>query len=100
MLKLWNTLHRKLESFKPISDHSVGLYTCGPTVYNPATIGNLRAYVFEDVLKRTLRFLGYDVKHVMNITDVGHLVGDGDVGEDKVEREAAKQGKTAWDIAK
>lgn len=100
MLKLWNTLHRKLETFKPLEDHAVGLYTCGPTVYNPATIGNLRAYVFEDVLKRSLRFLGYDVKHVMNITDVGHLVGDRDEGEDKVEREAAKQGKTAWDIAK
>lgn len=100
MLKLWNTIDRKLEEFKPIKKGKVGLYTCGPTVYNPATIGNLRTYVFEDVLKRTLMLLGYKVHHVMNITDVGHLVGDGDEGEDKVEREAAKQGKTAWDIAK
>ncbi len=100
MLKLWNTLDRKLEDFKSIKKGEVGLYTCGPTVYNPATIGNLRTYVFEDVLKRTLLLLGYKVHHVMNITDVGHLVGDGDEGEDKVEREAAKQGKTAWDIAK
>ncbi|MCE9586352.1 cysteine--tRNA ligase [Candidatus Uhrbacteria bacterium] len=100
MLKLWNTLHRALEEFKPIKGKNVGLYTCGPTVYNPATIGNLRTYVFEDILKRTLVSLGYKVHHVMNITDVGHLVGDGDSGEDKVEKEAAKQGKDAWDIAK
>ena len=100
MLKIWNTLHRRLEEFNPINKDRVGIYTCGPTVYNPATIGNLRTYVFEDVLKRTLLLMGYSVHHVMNITDVGHLVGDGDLGEDKVEREAAKQGKTAWDIAK
>ncbi len=100
MLKLWNTLHRTLEEFKPIKGKNVGLYTCGPTVYNPATIGNLRTYVFEDILKRTLISLGYKVQHVMNITDVGHLVGDGDAGEDKVEKEAAKQGKDAWEIAK
>lgn len=100
MLKLWNTLHRALEEFTPIKGKNVGLYTCGPTVYNPATIGNLRTYVFEDVLKRTLTLLGYKVHHVMNITDVGHLVGDGDAGEDKIEKEANKQGKDAWDIAK
>ena len=100
MLKLWNTASRMLETFKSIHEGEVGLYTCGPTVYNPATIGNLRAYVFEDVLKRTLRLLGYRVHHVMNITDVGHLVGDGDMGQDKVEMTAAKEGKSAWDIAK
>ena len=100
MLTLWNTLHKQLEEFKPIKGKNVGLYTCGPTVYNPPTIGNLRTYVFEDVLKRTLVLLGYKVKHVMNITDVGHLVGDGDAGEDKVEKEAAKTGQSAWDIAK
>lgn len=100
MLRLWNTATRSLETFKPIKGKTVGLYTCGPTVYNPATIGNLRTYVSEDVIERTLMLFGYKVKHVMNITDVGHLVGDGDAGEDKVEREAARQGKTAWDIAK
>jgi cysteinyl-tRNA synthetase len=100
MLKLWNTASRMLETFKPIHDGEVGLYTCGPTVYNPATIGNLRAYVAEDVLKRSLTFFGERVHHVMNITDVGHLVGDGDMGEDKMEMSAAKEGKSAWDIAK
>ncbi len=100
MLNVWNTLHRKLEEFKPINKTSVGLYTCGPTVYNPATIANFRTYIFEDVLKRTLELLGYQVHHVLNITDVGHLVGDGDMGEDKMEREASKTGKSAWDIAK
>lgn len=100
MLRIWNTPEHQLTTFKPIVDHKVGLYTCGPTVYGAAHIGNLRAFLFEDVLKRALRFLGYDVKHVMNITDVGHLVGDGDVGEDKVEKTAAKTGKSAWDIAR
>ncbi|MCC7523117.1 cysteine--tRNA ligase [Candidatus Uhrbacteria bacterium] len=100
MLHVWNTLHKKLEEFQPISDKVVGLYTCGPTVYNPATIANFRTYIFEDVLKRTLELFGYKVHHVLNITDVGHLVGDGDMGEDKVEREAAKTGASAWDIAK
>lgn len=100
MLQFWNTLHRKLEMFTPIKPGKVGLYTCGPTVYLPLTLGNWRAFVFDDVLKRSLRFLGYEVRHVMNITDVGHLVGDGDEGEDKVERTAIREGKTAWDIAK
>ncbi|MEI7512723.1 MAG: cysteine--tRNA ligase [Candidatus Uhrbacteria bacterium] len=100
MLKLWNTATRSLEEFKPINKDEVGLYTCGPTVYQPATIGNLRSYLFEDVLKRTLELFEYRVHHVMNITDVGHLVGDGDVGEDKVEKSAVKEGKSAWDIAK
>ncbi len=100
MLTFWNTLHRQLEPFSPLKGKTVGLYTCGPTVYNPATIGNLRSYLFEDVLKRTLCFSGFKVKHVMNITDVGHLVGDGDEGEDKIEREAQKAKKSAWEVAR
>lgn len=100
MLIIWNTLHRKLEEFNPINPGRVGLYTCGPTVYNPATIGNLRTYVFEDILERVLRLEGYKVKHVMNITDVGHLTNDSDNGEDKMEREALRQGKDIWEIAK
>jgi cysteinyl-tRNA synthetase len=100
MHTVWNTLHRQEEPFEPLNAGKVGLYNCGPTVYNPLTIGNLRAYTFVDVLKRSLRLLGFSVTHVMNITDVGHLSGDVDEGEDKVQREAVKRGKTAWDIAK
>lgn len=77
----------------------VGLYTCGPTVYNYAHLGNLRSYLFEDILKRVLLYNGYQVRHVMNITDVGHLVGDGDTGQDKLEKGAQREGKTAWEIA-
>ncbi|MFA4833514.1 MAG: cysteine--tRNA ligase [Patescibacteria group bacterium] len=99
-LFLYNTLTRKKEEFKPIKKGKVGLYTCGPTVYNFAHIGNLRTYLFEDILKRVLFFNGYEVKHVMNITDVGHLTGDRDMGEDKLEKGAAREGKTAWEIAK
>ncbi|MDD4272087.1 MAG: cysteine--tRNA ligase [Patescibacteria group bacterium] len=94
-----NTLTRKEEEFKPIKKGEVGLYTCGPTVYNYAHIGNLRSYVFEDILKRVLIYNGYKVKHVMNITDVGHLTGDMDMGEDKLEVGAKREGKTAWQIA-
>jgi cysteinyl-tRNA synthetase len=83
----------------PIIPGQVGLYTCGPTVYNYAHIGNLRTYIFEDVLKRTLIYNGYQVKHVMNITDVGHLTGDRDMGSDKMEEGAKREGKTAWEIA-
>jgi cysteinyl-tRNA synthetase len=100
MLKLWNTPDRQLKEFHPRKKGQVGLYACGPTVYQTAHIGNLRSYIFEDVLKRTLQFLGYRVNHVMNITDVGHLVSDADVGEDKIEREAARRAKSAWDIAR
>lgn len=100
MLRIWNTPHRALEEFVPFVPGKVGLYTCGPTVYFFAHIGNLRTYLFEDVLKRTLRKLGYAVTHVMNVTDVGHLVGDGDDGEDKVERAAATIGKSAWELAR
>lgn len=96
---LYNTLSRSKEEFKPIVLGQVGLYTCGPTVYNFAHIGNLRSYLFEDWLKRVLVYNGYKVKHVMNVTDVGHLVGDGDIGEDKMEKGAAREGKSAWEIA-
>ncbi|MBT3689816.1 cysteine--tRNA ligase [bacterium] len=96
---LYNTLTRKKEIFKPIRGNKVGLYTCGPTVYNYAHIGNLRTYVFEDVLRRVLEFNKYRVKHIMNITDVGHLTSDGDTGEDKIEKGAEREGKTVWQIA-
>ena len=98
-LKLYNTLGRKKQLFKPIKKGMVGLYTCGPTVYSYAHIGNLRTYIFEDILKRVLIENGYKVKHVMNITDVGHLTSDADTGEDKVEKSAKEQKKTVWDIA-
>ena len=98
-LSLYNSLSRKKEEFKPIKPGKVGLYTCGPTVYNYAHIGNLRTYIFEDILKRVLVYNEYAVKHVMNITDVGHLTGDRDMGEDKMEKGAAREGKSAWDIA-
>jgi cysteinyl-tRNA synthetase len=98
-LVLYNTLSRKKQEFKPFSKDFVGLYTCGPTVYNHAHIGNLRTYLFEDVLKRVLLYNGFRVKHVMNITDVGHLTGDRDMGEDKMETGARREGKSAWEIA-
>ncbi len=100
MLKLYNTLLRKKEVFKPLKDKKVGLYTCGPTVYYYAHIGNLRTYIFEDILKRVLKYNGYQVKHVMNITDVGHLTSNADTGEDKIEVGAKREKKTAWEIAK
>ncbi len=96
---LYNSLTRNKEEFQPLFPDHVGLYTCGPTVYNYAHIGNLRTYVFEDILKRTLRYNGLTVKHVMNITDVGHLTGDRDMGEDKLERGASREGRSAWEIA-
>ena len=98
-LYLYNTLSRRKEKFYSIRPGEVGLYTCGPTVYNFAHIGNLRTYIFEDILKRILRYNGYRVKHVMNITDVGHLTGDRDMGEDKMEKEAQREGKSALEIA-
>ncbi|MFA5934514.1 MAG: cysteine--tRNA ligase [Candidatus Paceibacterota bacterium] len=98
-LYLYNTLTRNKDIFKPIKEGEVGLYTCGPTVYNFPHIGNMRTYIFEDLLKRVLQYNGYKVKHIMNITDVGHLTNDQDMGEDKIEKEAKKEGKTAWDIA-
>lgn len=98
-LQLYNTMGRKTEEFRPINPGKVSFYGCGPTVYNYAHIGNLRAYVFQDILARTLRFLGYEVTHVMNITDVGHLTGDADEGEDKMVKSAAERGKTVLEIA-
>ena len=98
-IKLYNTMSRKPEEFKPIEDGKVSMYCCGPTVYNYAHIGNLRTYIFEDILHRTLAHGGYNVKHVMNITDVGHLTGDGDDGEDKLNKRAKETGKSVWDIA-
>ena len=97
-IKLYNTLTRRLEEFEPMKKE-VRLYACGPTVYNFAHIGNLRAYVFEDILRRVLKYNNYKVKHVMNITDVGHLTDDADSGEDKMEKTAAREGKNAKEIA-
>ncbi|MDP2571866.1 cysteine--tRNA ligase [Vibrio penaeicida] len=98
-LELFNTMNRELMPFTSIEQKKVGLYACGPTVYDYAHVGNLRTYLFVDVLRRVLQINGYDVHHVMNITDVGHLVSDGDTGEDKMEKGARKQQKSAWDIA-
>ncbi|MGB4768354.1 MAG: cysteine--tRNA ligase [Candidatus Saccharimonas sp.] len=98
-LKLHNTLTRKVEDFTPISDDKVTLYTCGPTVYDYLTVGNWTAYVYWDTLVRALIASGYQVERVMNLTDVGHLVSDADEGEDKLEKGAAREGKTAWEIA-
>ena len=98
-LVLYNTLTRKKESFKPIVKGNVGLYTCGPTVYNYAHIGNLRSFIFEDVLKRVLILNKFKVKHVMNITDVGHLTSDADQGEDKMLKGARREKKTVWEVA-
>ena len=98
-LKVYNTLTRKKEEFVPIKDGQVSMYSCGPTVYKYAHIGNLRAYVFMDELRRVLEYDGYKVKSVMNITDVGHLVSDGDDGEDKMEKSAHETGKTPLEIA-
>lgn len=98
-MKLYNTLNRQVEEFVPREEGVVRLYTCGPTVYHYAHIGNLRTYIFEDILEKGLRYLGYDVKRVMNITDVGHLTSDADEGEDKMEKGARREGKTVHEIA-
>ncbi len=98
-LKLYNTLTRSKDAFQPLTPPTVTLYTCGPTVYNYAHIGNLRTYVFEDVLVRVLRRAGFGVDRVMNVTDVGHLVSDADEGEDKMALGAQREGKTVWEIA-
>ncbi|MDX9898174.1 MAG: cysteine--tRNA ligase [Spirochaetia bacterium] len=99
-LRLYNTLGRSLQPFEPLKPGSVGFYGCGPTVYNFAHIGNLRAYVVDDVIARSLRYLGYDVTHVMNITDVGHLSGDDDSGEDKMVKSAVERGKSVLEVAR
>ncbi|GMN04060.1 cysteine--tRNA ligase [Erythrobacter sp. MTPC3] len=99
-LKLFNSLNRQLEEFVPIHPGEARVYTCGPTVYNYQHIGNMRAYIFADTLGRTLSQRGLDLTHVINITDVGHLTSDADAGDDKMEKAAAAQGKSAWDIAR
>src|SRR3984957_5841906 len=99
MIKLYNTLSRKKEELKPIHADWVGLYTCGPTVYNFAHIGNLRTYIFEDILQRTLEYNNYAVRRVMNITDVGHLTGDTDAGDEKLDQAAEREKKSVEEIA-
>jgi cysteinyl-tRNA synthetase len=98
-LRLYNALVREKQVFEPIAPPEVRMYTCGPTVYSHAHVGNMRSYVFADVLKRTLLYFGYSVKHVINITDVGHLSDDADFGEDKMELAARKENASIWDIA-
>lgn len=98
-IKLYNTLSKEKEVFKPIDQEEIKVYSCGPTVYHYAHIGNLRAYVFAEILNNTLREAGYNVKHQINITDVGHLVSDSDEGEDKMEKGSAREGKSVWDVA-
>ncbi len=98
-MKIYNTLSKKIEEFVPNVDGQVKMYTCGPTVYHYAHIGNLRTYIFEDVLEKGLKYLGYDVKRAMNITDVGHLTSDADTGEDKMLKGAQREGKTVYEIA-
>lgn len=103
MLRLYNSLSRTIEEFKPLNPPLVTMYTCGPTVYDFAHIGNFRTYTMADILLRTLKYNSFEVKYVMNITDVGHLtgdnLGDADVGEDRLEKSARREGKTAWEIA-
>jgi len=99
-LTLYNSLTRTAEPFRPVHAGEARVYSCGPTVYNYQHIGNMRAYVFSDTLGRTLVFKGYQLTHVINITDVGHLTSDADEGEDKMEKMAAREGKSAWDIAR
>ncbi|MEQ8741677.1 cysteine--tRNA ligase [Parasphingorhabdus sp.] len=99
-LKLFNSLTRQMEEFVPVHTGEARVYTCGPTVYNYQHIGNMRAYIFADLLGRTLSWKGYKLTHIINITDVGHLTSDADAGDDKMEKAAAQSGKSAWDIAK
>ena len=99
-MKLYNTRTRQVEELKPKHGNTIKMYTCGPTVYHYAHIGNLRTYISEDILEKGLKFLGYDVQRVMNITDVGHLVGDGDTGEDKMAVAAKREHKSSMEIAK
>ena len=96
---IYNTLSREREKLKTLDNNLVKIYSCGPTVYNYAHIGNLRTYVFMDILRRVLKYVGYELVHVMNITDVGHLVSDADEGEDKMQKGAREQNKTPWEIA-
>ena len=95
----YNTLTHSKDKFKPLDEKEVKIYSCGPTVYKDATIGNMRTNIFQDNLRRTLEYNGYKVKQAMNITDVGHLVSDGDEGEDKMIKSAKQEGKTPLEIA-
>ena len=99
-VRFYNTLTRKVENFIPNEEGKVAMYTCGPTVYHYAHVGNIRTYIMEDTLEKVLRYMGYDVKRVMNITDVGHLSSDGDTGEDKMLKGAKREHKTVMEIAK
>ena len=98
--RFYNTLTRTIETIIPNEDGKIAMYTCGPTVYHFAHIGNLRSYIMEDVLEKSLRYVGYDVKRVMNITDVGHLSSDADTGEDKMLKGAKREHKTVMEVAK
>src|SRR5687767_3372805 len=102
-MKIFNSLTRKEEEFVPISSPVVSMYTCGPTVYDYVTIGNWRTYTLGDLVFRSMRYLGFKPKYVMNVTDVGHLTGDNegdaDTGEDRLEKGARREGKTAWQVA-
>ena len=98
-MQLYNTLTKKVDEFKPLHGNQVKMYTCGPTVYHFAHIGNLRSYIMEDVLEKYLNYAGYEVKRVMNITDVGHLSSDADTGEDKMLKGAKREKKTVMEIA-
>ncbi len=100
MLKIFNTLSRKVEEFVPFHPPKVGMYTCGPTVYDYTHIGHLRKYIGDDILRRVLVTNGYDVQHVQNVTDVGHLTSDADEGDDKLEKGAKEKGQTVWEVAK
>ena len=95
----YNTLTKRKEIFKPLDKEMVKIYSCGPTVYKDATIGNMRTNIFQDTLRRTLKYNGYKLKHVMNITDVGHLVSDADKGEDKMIKSAKEEGKSPLEIS-
>ena len=98
-MKIYNTLTKKVEEFVPYSKNEVTMYTCGPTVYHFAHIGNLRTYIFEDIFEKTLNYIGYSVKRCMNITDVGHLSSDSDSGEDKMLKGAKREHKSVLEIA-
>ena len=100
MLRLYNTFTRKIEDFEPLNPPKVTLYTCGPTVYDYTHIGHLRKYTGDDLLKRILNASNFQVKHVMNITDVGHLTSDGDEGDDKLEKGARERDMNVWELAK
>jgi len=97
-LRLYDTLSRTVRPFDPIIPGQVRMYSCGPTVYSRAHLGNMRAYVFADTVRRALLWKGYDVRHVLNITDVGHLLADADMGEDKVELAARSERRSVWDL--